>query len=116
MVELYDADPANPTARLVNISNRGFVDVGDRIMIPGFVVSSEGSRTFLIRAVGPGLFDTFGLTGVLEDPVLTVFRGSTAILDNDDWGHRRFRQPPRRWPRRWAPSRSPRAARTRPSS
>ncbi len=85
MVELYDADDDATTTRLANISNRGFVDVGHRIMIPGFVVSREGSRTFLIRAVGPGLRSTFNLQGVLEDPVLTVFRGAEAILANDDW-------------------------------
>lgn len=85
MVELYDADDDDTTTRLVNISNRGFVDVGHRIMIPGFVVSREGSRTFLIRAVGPGLRATFNLPGVLEDPVLNVFKDQEAILANDDW-------------------------------
>ena len=88
MVELYDADDA-PTATLINISNRGFVDVGHRIMIPGFVVSPEGSRTFLIRAVGPGLATTFpeiiAADTVLQDPVLTVFRGANPILTVDDW-------------------------------
>lgn len=90
MVELYDADTASSTARLVNISNRGFVGTGDNIMIPGFVVSDEGSRTFLIRAVGPGLSD-YGVTGVLADPQIAIFkRRSDAttdelILSNNDW-------------------------------
>jgi M6 family metalloprotease-like protein len=84
MVELYDADTGTPTARMVNISNRGYVGVGGEIMIPGFVVSSEGSRTFLIRAVGPSLA-RFGVTGYLADPQLTVFSGATPILSNDNW-------------------------------
>ncbi|MBE2213569.1 MAG: immunoglobulin domain-containing protein [Opitutaceae bacterium] len=84
IVELYDADAGTPTARMVNISNRGYVGVGGEIMIPGFVVSSEGSRTFLIRAVGPSLA-RFGVTGVLANPQLTVFRGADPILTNDDW-------------------------------
>lgn len=84
MVELYDADET-PTARLVNISNRGFVGTGDNLMIPGLVVSNEGSRTFLIRAVGPTLA-AFNVSGTLEDPVLTVFSNGTPILSNDDWG------------------------------
>ncbi len=50
IVELYDADQQATDSRLINISNRGFVGAGDSIMIPGFVVSEEGSRTFLIRA------------------------------------------------------------------
>jgi hypothetical protein len=37
MVELYDADPTSATARLINISNRGYVGTGADIMIPGFV-------------------------------------------------------------------------------
>jgi len=90
LVELYDADPGTPTARLINISNRGYVGVGGQIMIPGFVVSNVGSRTFLIRAVGPRLAG-FGVPDVLLDPELLVyFRDSMGvdhlILSNDDWG------------------------------
>ncbi|BET69448.1 hypothetical protein ASA1KI_43660 [Opitutales bacterium ASA1] len=84
IVELYEADESAPTARLANISNRGWVGTGGHVMIPGFVVSDEGARTFLIRAVGPTLAD-YGLEAVLENPILTVFHGSTAILSNDDW-------------------------------
>jgi hypothetical protein len=85
IVELYDADVDAPSARLVNFSNRGYVGTGGEIMIPGFVVSPEGSRTFLIRAVGPTLAN-FSVDGLLEDPVLTVFSHETPILANDDWG------------------------------
>jgi len=89
LVELYDADVGSPGARLINISNRGFVGIGGQIMIPGFVVSNEGSRTFLIRAVGPRLAG-FGIQGVLEDPEFTVYRRVAGvdepILSNDDWG------------------------------
>jgi len=84
IVELYDADTGEPPASLINISNRGFVGVGERVMIPGIIVSNEGPRTFLIRAVGPEL-GRFGVGGVLADPVLTIYRGSNAILSNDDW-------------------------------
>ena len=90
MVELYDADVGTPTARVVNISNRGYVGTGGDIMIPGFVVSSEGSRTFLIRAVGPRLA-SYGVAGVLADPQLAIYKrrpGTSVddlILQNDDW-------------------------------
>jgi hypothetical protein len=85
IVELYDADPGPSTCRFVNLSNRGYVDVGEKLMIPGLVVSPEGPRTFLIRAVGPGLSAGFGVTGVLADPVISLFSGGAAILGNDDW-------------------------------
>jgi alpha-tubulin suppressor-like RCC1 family protein len=84
IVELYDADTGTSTARMVNISNRGYVGVGSEIMIPGFVVSAEGSRTFLIRAIGPSLA-RFGVDGCLADPQLSIFRGATPILSNDNW-------------------------------
>jgi hypothetical protein len=97
IVELYDADETNPSApplanrsRLSNISNRGFVGTGGNIMIPGFVVSSEGAKTLLIRAVGPGL-SRFGVNSVLTDPQLTIYfrplsgGTDTPILTQDNW-------------------------------
>ena len=86
IVELYDADADAPSAVLTNISNRGFVGQGGSIMIPGVVISSEGPKTLLMRAVGPALEEFFGVQGVLIDPVMTVFRGGESILTQDDWG------------------------------
>ncbi|MGH8018018.1 MAG: hypothetical protein ACREIA_06960 [Opitutaceae bacterium] len=92
IVELYDADAAGGDSRLVNISSRGFAGAGGKVMIPGFVVSNEGPRTLLIRAVGPALADPeFGVQGAMADPTLTVFRAdgggaSTRILSQDNWG------------------------------
>jgi len=84
IVELYDASTSGPS--LINLSNRGHVGSGGEIMIPGFVISDEGSLTLLIRAVGPRLGQSpFNVPGVLADPVLTVYRGQDPILSNDDW-------------------------------
>ena len=85
IVELYDADGTATNAHLVNISTRGFVGLGDDIVISGFVVSNEGARTLLVRAVGPTLGD-FNVSDVLADPRLTIYSGENAILSNDDWG------------------------------
>lgn len=84
IVELYDADAGSPGTRLANISNRGFAGVGDEVMIPGFVVSSEGPKTLLVRVVGPTL-SAFGVPGTMADPKLTVYSGQTPILANDNW-------------------------------
>jgi hypothetical protein len=74
---------------MVNISNRGFVSTGFGVMIPGFVVSNDGPKTFLVRAAGPTLIP-FGVGTVLADPVLTVYErtgtGDVPILVNDNWG------------------------------
>lgn len=90
IVELYDADATGAGARLINISNRGFVGVGDQVMIPGFVVSSEGPKTLLVRVVGPALID-YGVPGTMADPKLTFFRTNpvngqnTELFSQDNW-------------------------------
>jgi uncharacterized delta-60 repeat protein len=89
IVELYSGTASGGSAHLVNISTRGFVGPGDNVMIPGFVVSEEGPRTFLVRAVGPTL-SQFQVPGVLADPQIAVHRRignqDQTILRNDDWG------------------------------
>ncbi len=90
LVELYDADGAQPATRLVNLASRGYVGTGANVLIAGFVVSSEGSRTLLVRAVGPTL-QNFGVAGVLADPLLQVFGrpgGATTdqlLVSSDNW-------------------------------
>lgn len=83
LFELYES--AGASSRLVNISARGDIGVGENIMIPGFVLAGTGATTLLIRAVGPSL-ESLGVTGWLPDPVLTVYEGATPILTNDNWG------------------------------
>ena len=86
LVEIYDADTGAPTARLVNISARANVGTADNILIGGFAIGGSTAETVLIRAVGPGLTDVFGLGGTLAQPVLTLLQGSTVISTNTIWG------------------------------
>lgn len=86
LIEVYDgtSNAAVPTKQLINISTRGTLDAGDSI-IAGFVVSGAQSKRVLIRAVGPGL-ESFGVSGVLVDPVVKVYDASrTLIAQNDNW-------------------------------
>ena len=53
-------------------------------MIAGIVVSGSAPRTVLVRAIGPALAN-FGVTGVLADPKLTLFRGTTQLMESNDW-------------------------------
>jgi sugar lactone lactonase YvrE len=86
MVELYDADSAAPTVRLVNASALAFVGAGGRILIGGFVMDGSGSETVLIRGVGPTL-GALGVTGSLAQPWLQVFdREGTVIASIKGWG------------------------------
>ena len=58
---------------------------GDNVLINGFVVSGPGPKTVVVRALGPSL-SSFGLSGVLADPVLTVYNSSGEIIaSNDNW-------------------------------
>lgn len=83
LAELYDAD-SNTSARLAAVSARMQVNADDGILIGGVQIRGNAPKTLVIRGIGPGL-TAFGVTGVLADPQLTVFSGSTVIAGNDNW-------------------------------
>lgn len=87
LAEVYDAELADQTSRLTNVSARGFSGTGENALIPGFVIAGEGAKTMLIRVVGPTLND-FGVPGTMADPRLEVIPGgqSFVIAENDNWG------------------------------
>jgi plastocyanin len=86
LVEAYDADPS-VNAELTNISTRGSVGTGDNVMIGGFIVGGGGSATVVVRAIGPSLSNPpFNLSGVLQDPTLSLFDANGVIIvSNDNW-------------------------------
>lgn len=85
LVEVYDAETAQPATQLVNLSTRGFVDTGDGVLVAGFVVTGSTPKRVLVRGVGPALAG-FGVTGALSDSVLKIYSGTTLLAQNDDWG------------------------------
>jgi len=87
MVEIYDADSGAPAIRLGNISARAVAGTGQNILIGGFVIGGNTGETVLLRAVGPGLTDTFNLTGTLSQPVLTLYSGASPIAANTGWNN-----------------------------
>jgi hypothetical protein len=74
----------NPGTRLVNVSARMNVTTGEGTLIAGLVIVGSAPNTVLIRGVGPTLA-VFGVTGVLADPTIAVFSGTTRIASNDNW-------------------------------
>jgi hypothetical protein len=72
------------TATLVNLS--GLVPVGGSAGTPvfGLVLGGTGAKDFLVRAVGPTLTE-FNVPGVLADPTLTVYQGTTAVATGSGW-------------------------------
>jgi len=82
--ELYDADTASiPAGRISKTMIRGGVGTGGGVLIGGFVIAGDAPMKLLIRAIGPGLGT---ISNVLADPVLSVYRGSTLVARNDNWG------------------------------
>src|SRR4029077_11749260 len=71
--------------RLVNLSTRGAVSSGDKVLINGFIVTGTDPKTVVLRALGPSL-SGFGLSGLLADPVLSLYNSSGALVaTNDNW-------------------------------
>jgi alpha-tubulin suppressor-like RCC1 family protein len=83
LVEGYDSGSGD-SQRFTNLSARNKVGTGANILIAGFTLTGSGTRDVLIRAVGPKLSE-FGVTGVLTDPKLEIYSGTTKLTENDNW-------------------------------
>ncbi|RKX35703.1 MAG: hypothetical protein DRP71_02875, partial [Verrucomicrobia bacterium] len=82
--------PPYDTERLMNISTRGQILTGTKIMIAGFVLEGAGQKDVLIRGIGPTLGQW--VNGVCTDPKLELFRNTNpatpSIAANETWGLR----------------------------
>jgi outer membrane protein assembly factor BamB len=87
LAEIYDADSSTSPSRLSNLSARAQVGTDANVLIAGFVIAGTSPKQVLIRGIGPGLNTTFGLSGVLAAPQLTLFNSSgTQVSTNAGWG------------------------------
>jgi hypothetical protein len=69
----------------LNISTRLRVETGDKVMIGGFIITGNGSKSVLLRGLGPSLASA-GLGGLLADPFLELRGpGGALIAQNDNW-------------------------------
>ena len=77
------------SSRIVNMSVRSVSGTGADALSVGMVVGGSGSKSLLIRVVGPTL-GALGVPGVVADPRLQLLRatneGNVAVTDNDNWG------------------------------
>ncbi|WP_404424905.1 matrixin family metalloprotease [Nibricoccus sp. IMCC34717] len=85
LVEVYTANIDAPGPQLIGISTRAKVGTGADVLIGGFAVTGKSPKRVLIRGIGPALA-SFGVSGVLTDPKLTLYSGDKAIASNDNWG------------------------------
>jgi uncharacterized delta-60 repeat protein len=85
LAQLNPACTPTPTPGiLLNISTRLRVLSGDNVLIGGMINTGIFQQRVIIRAIGPSL-NGLGVPGVLEDPTLDLFRGSSFLGSNDDW-------------------------------
>ena len=77
---------AQSTPTLVNISTRLNILTGDNVLDGGFIILGSGSKTVLIRGLGPSLAAA-GVEGTLADPIIELHSGTTnaIIASNDNW-------------------------------
>ena len=68
----------------INVSTRGYVNSGvsGALLDGGFIISGTAPRQILIRGDGPVL-STFGVTGALPDPVVTVYNSGGAVVGSN---------------------------------
>jgi hypothetical protein len=62
------------------------VDVGDKVMIGGFIIRGNAPKPVVLRGLGPSL-SNFGIpaANVLNDPVLELHGSGGVITSNDNW-------------------------------
>ncbi len=85
LVEVYDLE--GPTeAQLANLSTRGRVETGDRLLIGGLIVRGGNPQQVVVRAIGPSM-SAKGVPDTLQNPQLELRDGDgNLILANDNWG------------------------------
>lgn len=83
IVSLHSS-PSPAPGSIANLAARAAAGGAGSELITGFVISPGGTKTVLVRAVGPRLAD-FGVPDALSQPVLTVFRDAATIAANTRW-------------------------------
>jgi len=75
------------TSRFAALSARGPVGTGEQTLTLGFVFGGTGSKSTLVRGVGPGI--SASVPGAVADPSLSLFNytagGWAEVGSNDDW-------------------------------
>lgn len=70
------------TARIVNLSVRSTAGADAQTLIVGFNISGSGTKTILLRGIGPTLAE-FGVTNPAADPELALYRHPEIFLQSN---------------------------------
>ena len=81
------ATPGPTPAQALNISTRLRVDIGDKVMIGGFIIRGNTSKPVVLRGLGRSLVNSgVPAATVLNDPFLELHGPNGAlIMMNDNW-------------------------------
>ena len=85
MTQFEVVAPPIPSAQTLNLSTRLRVNIGDKALIGGFIITGTGSKKIVLRGLGPSLAN-LGVANVLADPTLDLRNSAgVSILKNDNW-------------------------------
>jgi probable HAF family extracellular repeat protein len=88
-VTLVPSLAPSTAGRIVNLSARAGVGTGGNVLIAGFVINGSGTKSVLLRGVGPTLaLDPFDVTGALANPQLSLVDSATGanVVTATAWG------------------------------
>ena len=86
LVECYDLDQ-NSASELGNVSTRGYVDTGNKVMIAGLIVKGPANEHVIVRGLGPTLGQApFNVPNSLADPFVDLRDANgNRVLANNNW-------------------------------
>jgi hypothetical protein len=67
-----------------NISTRGNVQMGDNVLIGGFIITGTSPKKVILRAIGPSLTE-HGVLDALADPIIELHKSDGTVITNDNW-------------------------------
>ena len=74
-----------PASRIMNLSILAPLEPSETMTLGTVTRGSTPGKRLLFRAAGPSLAQ-FGIRDFAADPMLSVYRGSSLVTENDDWG------------------------------
>jgi acetyl esterase/lipase len=75
--------PPPVTQKLLNVSTRTDVGSADNVMVGGFIITGNTDKMIVLRGLGPSLTQA-GLSGVLPDPVLSLYDSTGTLIESND--------------------------------
>lgn len=77
--------PGDLSRKLLNVSARSNVGMGDTVMVGGFIITGDSDKRVVLRGIGPSLSHA-GVSEAMADPTLALYDSSGRLVEsNDNW-------------------------------